>query len=209
MNESKYIKKKVGKLDITEDEIQQTANFIRVLYVKYLRKKSSRWRRYTPGARQAVFFKKAAELCLQNHLDPDAHVRALISSVEIPHPYMLLGKQALVRTRLFVRSEAKNDFLDFKAQLANLDNRLKTGESLECILNGPSGDLSPGFRYAIAIKAGLLDLAKTFEPAAKAEFRFRPKFKELLVQAVPTLLERLNDGFNAGADKTSSNTFGA
>lgn len=209
MSESKSIKRKVGNSNITEDEIQQIADLIRILYVKYLRKKSPRWRHYTPGARQATFFRKAAELCLQNHLDPDAHVRALINSVEVPHPYMLLGKQALVRTKLFTRSEAKNDFLDFKAQLANLDNRLKTGESLEDILNGPSGDLSPAFRYVVALEAGLFDLAKTLKPAAKAELRFRPKFKELLEQAMPNLMEYLNDGFDAGSDKAFGNTFGA
>lgn len=131
---------------------------------------------------------RLAELLEREQLDPDAFLAAqFVDRRQPPTPAQCAGPEALVRYRQY-RTEADAGAADpallLAAQARLLSYRLVLGQArladgwtavqlLASILADSSLELSALFRYGIARREGLLDLARRLLPLARQQYRTR------------------------------------
>lgn len=174
-----------GQSTFTESDVAAVASRIKSLYVSIVRARGHGWDRYSPGPRHEWAWSKAASLCLAHGLDPDDHVRALLSQTASPLPFMLTGDRSVQRTRAFSAREGVDDAALFSAHLARLEACLLSGESLESTLNNPFNGFSPSFVACVATRAGL-QLSSALRRVAERELSLHPRRRAI----VNRMLER-------------------
>jgi len=174
-------------------DISETSDQLRESYTVCFRSRGGWCARWIPGGKFNDTWRKAAILCLKEGLDPDSHVRALLTTVRNPYPNMLVGERAVARTRSFVEREGCDEVVLFKAQLAKLRGCLNVGEPLEQSLTKQTGDFSATFRYCVASQAGLPAIAMRYKEEAMRELQFRPKLRELVAESFGEVLANGDD----------------
>lgn len=186
--------------------LEATADLVRDIFTIRLRAKGGRYTHYEPGPRLSSTWMKVAALCIQNELSPTAHVEALIASISDPYPNMLLGQKALTRTREYMKDEEDSERSLLSSQLCMIRGCLRVGESMVSILTNQHNSLSPALRYVLAKKLGFTSIASQFHMAAVVELKLRPKYRELLYNALNQISGALVDGSNSRTTEAIDNT---
>lgn len=164
--------------------VESVSKRIKATYVSGLRARGGAFRDYYPSDRQEYVWDRAAELCLTNGLSPEEHVYALLEVTRDPFPALLLGASAIARTRAYSSHLQTDPELDVRSQLVHLGGLLSTGYTLEDVLTNSEVNFSAAFRYFVAQRVGLLDVANAYQQRALCELKLNPALARVLTTAI-------------------------
>ena len=161
-------------------EVDVIAMALKKLYTAMLRARGNRWTGYRASDRNNDVWYKIAHLCIENDFNAEDHVRALVTSTRNPYPNMLLGPNAVERTRVYSTESTQNETLHFKAQLARLTGRLRVGDALSSILFDSTESFTPAFRVCIAKLCGVAGIAERYGEAAELELQLNRSLNSVI-----------------------------
>jgi len=182
-------------------ELEDLALKIKRLYTTTMQARGGSYAHYRPSKNHEHVWRSAADLCVANGLPYDLHVRALLTQVRNPYPYMLLGPVAVHRTQTYVKNLAVDYIFDIHSQAAHLAGLLAIGRDPAEVLLDTGNSLSPLFRYCAAMRAGLSDVANKFFERAKVELATNPGYVKPLNTVFPGVLSGVSQHANSRADE--------
>lgn len=191
-----------------ELDIGEIAHYIKQRYTELYRARGVEYARCVFGTRWEVYWRKAAALCLHHGLDPDVHIRALLNEKPFPQPYQLLGDWAVERTKKFMATQIGSELIYAQSQMTHLGNWLRGGEKIEKVLLNPNADLTDSFRYCIARKLELFEIASKFREHARLELRMNPERLQVLRRLLPDAFMEAGNGTKSGTTPVVNNTSG-
>jgi hypothetical protein len=182
------------------------AERIRACFVSAVRSRSGAYSRYLPSFSRSSCFERAAQICLENGIDPDVYVMSTVNAIRCVTPEHLALPEALCRAIKQPRLKTTDESIRISSQLAKLRGQLSSGENIVDLLSNVYESFTPSFRWCVAVNVGLLSLAASYWDEARREMLMHPELVDIIKTMLSDPQKGVLDGINRRSDQTSCYT---
>ena len=171
-----------------EGDLQNMKRQIKRLFAEYKKNEVGQYAFRSDSVRNNRAFLRAAEICLEEDIDPDEFVRANIHSVPNAYPNVLSNKAtALKRHREYVAEFSEGGRVDIyvNSQLDSVMGRAQAGWDIVRILTDPNENLCPAIRYVLLGILGFEEAAEKYKDRAVEYSRTHPVVRDAIKSRFP------------------------